>query len=152
VWLDVVEGWYYKPERNPGLMVGSMHVGADQKADLETYGTQPSYEETEQYAEAAGRRFPALLDGGLAQGGWAGLYDVTPDGQPVIDRDAAVEGYYCAAGFSGHGFKLSPSAGIAVAELVTGGKSVTYDLAPFRHARFDEGKLSRSAYEYSIVG
>jgi len=151
VWLDVVDGWYYKPELSPTLMVGSMHVGQDQKADLITYATAPTYQEVEQYSEAALRRFPALSEG-LATGGWAGLYDVTPDGQPVIDRIAGLDGFYCAAGFSGHGFKLSPAVGAAVTELVTKGQSETYDLTPFRFTRFREGQLTRSAYEYSIVG
>ena len=151
VWLDLVEGWYFKPERSPTLMVGSMDVGQDQKADLTNYATAPSYEETEQYSEAALRRFPMLSEG-LAQGGWAGLYDVTPDGQPVIDRVAGLDGFYLAAGFSGHGFKLSPSVGLAMTELVTKGRSETYDLRPFRFTRFREGQLTRSAYEYSIVG
>ncbi|MEO8127511.1 MAG: FAD-binding oxidoreductase [Bryobacteraceae bacterium] len=151
VWLDLVEGWYFKPERSPTLMVGSLDVGHDQRVDLTNYATAPSYEETEQYSEAALRRFPVLSEG-LAQGGWAGLYDVTPDGQPVIDRVSGLDGFYFAAGFSGHGFKLSPSVGLAVTELVTKGRSETYDLSPFRFTRFRDDQLTRSAYEYSIVG
>ena len=151
-WGDLVTGWYFKPERGAGLMVGSLSEAAHYAAaDVDTYSTVPSYEETETYSEAALKRFPVMIEG-MAQGGWAGLYDVTPDSQPVIDRTDEIKGFYCACGFSGHGFKLGPAVGIAMSELVRTGRCSTYDLSPFRYARFREGHLSRGAYEFSIVG
>jgi sarcosine oxidase subunit beta len=152
VWVDLAEGWYYKPEQQVGLMVGSIHnMGEEERVDIETHATTPSYEEIEAYSEAALRRFP-VLEEGMAQGGWAGLYDMTPDSQPVIDRVPGVAGLFCAAGFSGHGFKLGPAVGVAVAEMVMEGASRTYDMSPFRFERFEEGKLTRGAYEYGIIG
>jgi len=38
-------------------------------------------------------------------------FDVTPDWQPVLGPVAEVPGLHLAAGFSGHGFKLSPALG-----------------------------------------
>jgi len=152
VWVDLVEGWYHKPERNAALMIGSIHnMGPEQQVDIETHATVPSYEEIESFSEACLNRFP-LMSEGLAQGGWAGLYDMTPDSQPVIDRIPEVEGFYCAVGFSGHGFKLGPAVGTAMSELVLEGQCRTYDLTPFRFARFREGRLTHGAYEYSIIG
>ena len=152
VWIDLVDGWYHKPEQQVGLMVGSIHnMGEAQKADIEAHSTVPAYEEIEAYAEAAVTRFP-VMEQGIAQGGWAGLYDMTPDSQPVIDRIPEVPGFYCATGFSGHGFKLGPAVGVAVAELVMEGRCRTYDLEPFRFARFREGRLTQGAYQYSIIG
>lgn len=151
-WADMAEGWYYKPERNSAIMVGSIqNFAADEKADADAYSKVPEYHEIERYSDAALRRFPALSEG-MVQGGWAGVYDMTPDGQPVLDRVAEVEGFYCACGFSGHGFKLSPAVGKAISELVLDGRSRSYDLSPFRYARFREGQLTRGAYEYSIIG
>jgi glycine/D-amino acid oxidase-like deaminating enzyme len=67
----------------------------------------------------------------MAQGGWASLYDMTPDSQPVIDRVPHVEGFYCAVGFSGHGFKLGPAVGVAVAErLLPHLRPVTVSVRP----------------------
>jgi sarcosine oxidase subunit beta len=48
-----------------------------------------------------------------------GVYDMTPDGQPVVD--AVAEGLWVAAGFSGHGFMIAPSIGGLVADFLGGG-------------------------------
>jgi glycine/D-amino acid oxidase-like deaminating enzyme len=150
--LDLVDGWYFKPEQQSGIMVGSIHdMSEDQKVNIDGHSTVPSYEEIESYSEAALGRYPVMHEG-MAQGGWAGLYDMTPDSQPVIDRVPEMDGFYCAVGFSGHGFKLGPSIGAAMAELVLDGTCRTYDLTPFRYARFREGQSSRGAYAYGIIG
>jgi glycine/D-amino acid oxidase-like deaminating enzyme len=57
-----------------------------------------------------------------------------------------------AAGFSGHGFKLSPAVGEALAGLIATGHSGEVDLSTFRLSRFAEGALIHSPYEYGIVG
>jgi sarcosine oxidase subunit beta len=151
-WIDLATGWYFKPERNTALMVGSLaEIPEDQSADIESYSTVPSYEEIENCSEVTVQRFPVMIEG-LAQGGWAGLYDVTPDSQPVIDRIPHIEGFICAIGFSGHGFKLGPSTGRILAELALDGKCISYDITPFRCGRFQEGKLSHGAYAYGIIG
>jgi sarcosine oxidase subunit beta len=47
-----------------------------------------------------------------------GVYDMTPDGQPIVDEVAP--GLWVAAGFSGHGFMIAPSVGRVVADLLSG--------------------------------
>ncbi len=152
VWVDLIEGWYYKPERNTAIMVGSLqNFAPDESADAGNYSAVPAYAEVEKYSDAIMKRFP-IMEEGLAQGGWAGIYDMTPDGQPVLDRVPEVPGFYCAVGFSGHGFKLSPAIGMAISELVTEGSSRTYDLSLFNYSRFRENRLTETAYQFSIVG
>ena len=78
--------------------------------------------------------------------GWAGLYEITPDDNPVIDGAATAgqpmpEGFYIAAGFSGHGFQHAPAAGRALAELIAG-QVPFVDLSPFRWARFHDALRS----------
>jgi len=51
-----------------------------------------------------------------------------------------------AAGFSGHGFKLSPAIGEMVAALVTDGKQPGDDVDAFRLSRFAEGTPIRGTY------
>ena len=70
---------------------------------------------------------------------WAGLYNVTPDAQPILDESDQVEGYFMAVGFSGHGFMIAPMTGILMAEMITGDKlsiDIELDLK-----RFDQDRL-----------
>jgi sarcosine oxidase subunit beta len=150
VWADLLTGWYFKPERNTGIMVGSLADTSDD-VDPDNHATTPTFAEIEEYSAGALTRFP-ILEEGAAQGGWAGLYDVTPDWQPVIDRIPHVEGFYCVVGMSGHGFKIAPAIGQSVAELVLDGACKTYDLSLFRYSRFAEHQSSRGAYGFGIVG
>jgi len=66
------------------------------------------------------------------------VYDVTPDSYPILDR-VGPEGLYLAAGFSGHGFKLSPEVGRLMAEYVATGRKPEI-LVPLRFARFRENR------------
>jgi sarcosine oxidase, subunit beta len=70
-------------------------------------------------AAAIERRAPALAGVGVA-GGWAGLYEMTPDHNALIGRAADVEGFLYATGFSGHGFLMGPAVGEVVRDLVLG--------------------------------
>jgi sarcosine oxidase, subunit beta len=69
---------------------------------------------------------------------WAGLYEVTPDHHPVIDKLGHIKGAYVCAGFSGHGLMHSPAAGALTAELVLDGKAKTVDITPLRLERFND--------------
>jgi glycine/D-amino acid oxidase-like deaminating enzyme len=86
------------------------------------------------------------------RGGYASLYDVSPDWQPILGEVPGIEGLFVAAGFSGHGFKLSPAVGEAMAGLIAEGGFDAIDLRPFRLSRFAEGALIHSAYTHGIVG
>ncbi len=65
------------------------------------------------------RRAPALAEVGVA-GGWAGLYEMTPDHNALIGRADTVEGFLYATGFSGHGFLMGPAVGEVVSALYAG--------------------------------
>jgi sarcosine oxidase subunit beta len=152
VWGDLINGWYFKPERNAAIMVGSMQdIHSEEGKSIEELPTAPTYEEVEDYSAAILKRFPIMKEG-LAQGGWVGMYDVTPDWQPVIEQISEVKGFYCAVGFSGHGFKIGPAVGKAVSELVVDGKCSSYDIGLFGYRRFQEKRSSRSSYAFGIVG
>jgi len=66
---------------------------------------------------------------------WAGMIDVTPDSDPVIDGVAGLPGLILATGFSGHGFGTGPAAGHLAADLATGARAIV-DPAPYRLSRF----------------
>ena len=75
----------------------------------------------------------------------SGAYDVTPDYHPIVGWAPGVEGLFLAMGFSGHGLKLSPGIGEAVAAMVLGRKS-TIDVSALRYERFAENDLMHLAY------
>lgn len=54
------------------------------------------------------------------QQAWCGLEAQSADGVPLIGPVPGVAGLYVAAGFSGHGFQLSPAVGAAVAASLHG--------------------------------
>jgi sarcosine oxidase subunit beta len=84
--------------------------------------------------DVAMRRLPALADAAVSHA-WAGLYEMTPDHNPIIGPSSDVEGFYTIAGFSGHGFQHAPAAGRILAEVIAG-KDPKFDLRPFALDRF----------------
>ncbi|HYB03701.1 MAG TPA: FAD-binding oxidoreductase, partial [Nitrososphaerales archaeon] len=65
---------------------------------------------TEQVASALESRAPGL-SGAVVKGGWAGLYEITPDSRPILGELPEFPGFYNCTGFSGYGIQLSPIAG-----------------------------------------
>jgi sarcosine oxidase subunit beta len=109
------------------------------------WSLEPSVDETVLTDRLArlGRRYPAAR-GTTAAHVWAGLYDMTPDGHPILDRVA--DDVWVACGFSGHGFMHSPAAGRALAAEILGVRAAI-DLAPFRLSRFASG----SSFDEQVV-
>jgi sarcosine oxidase subunit beta len=68
---------------------------------------------------------------------WAGLYEVTPDAQPVLGGVDGIPGYYQAVGFSGHGFMVAPKVAELLAELVLE-RSPSLPINDLRMNRFRE--------------
>ena len=68
--------------------------------------------------------------------GFAGFTTWPPDGIPIIDKAPGLDGFYLAAGFSGHGFCLGPMVGQLLAGWICDGSS-PLDLSRFSWTRFD---------------
>jgi sarcosine oxidase subunit beta len=107
--------------------------------DPPRWGVEETVDETvlPDRLERLARRFPPAA-GASIEHAWAGLYDMTPDAHPIIER--VTDDLVVACGFSGHGFMQSPAVGKAVAELVLDGDA-SLDLVPYRLARFTEGTV-----------
>lgn len=65
-----------------------------------------------------------------------GLYEVTPDSNPIIS-ELRTGGLYCCAGFAGHGFMHAPAAGELMTEIVLE-EAPHLDVSSFRADRFGE--------------
>ena len=93
--------------------------------------------------EVAIQRLPALSDAAVSHA-WAGLYEMTPDHNPIIGPSSDVDGFYTIAGFSGHGFQHSPAAGRILADVIAG-RDPKFDLAPFELDRFARKSMAGEA-------
>jgi glycine/D-amino acid oxidase-like deaminating enzyme len=136
---DLVTGYYCRPEGSDQYLMGWTHEAA--KVDPDRFDTTIHRDEEVSLLEAVARRLPALHES-QPRGGWASLYDVSPDWQPVIGEIA--DGVFIDAGTSGHGFKLAPALGQRVADLVMGNPDPR--IAQFSPSRFATGELLSAGY------
>ena len=151
IFFDFTNGLYLRPEGLNLTLAGTLDETEAFPADPDRFQTIPSHEEAERFAVRAARRFPALESATL-QSGYAGIYDVSADWQPIIGPMPGIEGLYGALGFSGHGFKLCPVVGELVADMVLGRETPDVDRDLFRADRFARGALAPSRYAYNIIG
>jgi sarcosine oxidase subunit beta len=151
VYADVVHATYFRPEGDQLTLVGSLaDVEEPGEADPDSYNEKVDFSFIETYSDRLCRRIP-VMQGSFAQGGWAGLYTETPDAHPILDRFVDPHGFYVAVGFSGHGFKLSPTIGAMMAEFVTTGGCEEFDLRRFRASRFAEGDLIGGNFGFNVL-
>lgn len=157
VFSDLVSLQYVRPDVGGEILFGNSDLATLKPADPDSYLDRAEDAFVEMTVEKVSHRFPGLEDAVLAST-YAGCYDVTPDYNPVISHaevgDVSVPGLVVAAGFSGHGFKISPAVGRLVADLVVDGTSSVAAVPEhdFRLARFDEGDLLRSPHPYVGAG
>lgn len=103
-------------------LVGSFDPLHEGTAASDGHCTVADEEKVLEYKAKAERRFRRLADA-KAQGGWASVFDDTPDGNPLVGPDPQIAGLYVAAGMNGHCFKLAPVIGKGLTDIITGGQS-----------------------------
>ncbi len=132
--IDLQVGWYFRREGVGVLMSGARDAHASFDTHVEWAGLP-------KIAEFATWRMPPLAGVRFGDKAWAGLYDISPDDHAIIGAVPSVAGFYCANGFSGHGFQHSPATGRVVAELILDGVVKDLDIAPLSITRFRTGAL-----------
>jgi glycine/D-amino acid oxidase-like deaminating enzyme len=88
------------------------------------------------------RRLPSLSDYTHVEG-WSGLYEMTPDHNPVLGSAPDRPGFLLANGFSGHGLMMAPATGKALSELIRLNHYETFDLTPLHVTRFNKNRPFR---------
>jgi sarcosine oxidase, subunit beta len=138
--IDLSSSFYFHRE-GPGLLMGM-------SLDDEPPGFNLERDDAwiPRLVEAMALRAPSLAEVGVA-GGWAGLYEVTPDHNALIGEAPRPARFLYATGFSGHGFLQGPAVGEVVRDLFLG-RTPPVDVTPLAVDRFHQG---RDRYERNIV-
>lgn len=149
----------FKDLASPGMLYGRSYGGTQMLVSEGVVGETLDAPDTEQgdvpldaIAEIGAQvaeRFPSFETAGLATS-WTGVYDVTPDWNPVLGKLPGVEGLIAGFGFSGHGFKLSPAVGRILAQEALG-LPTDVSLTPYALERFASGKLLVGKYGSGAV-
>lgn len=149
----------FKDLGSPGMLYFRSYGGKQMLVSEGVVGETLNAPETEQgdisldYVAEVGAQvaehFPAYETAGLASS-WTGVYDVTPDWNPVLGSVADVEGLTVGFGFSGHGFKLSPGIGKLLAQHALG-LPTDVSLEPYALDRFASGALLTGKYGQGAV-
>ena len=131
--VDFQTSLYFHPEGDGVL------IGMSDREEPPGYVEDVSWEFLEKMFAQAARRAPALAAAGVKTA-WAGLYEMTPDHQAILGPMGEVEGFWCAAGFSGHGFMQGPAAALLLTQLLLDHTS-EIDISSFAFERFARGAL-----------
>jgi glycine/D-amino acid oxidase-like deaminating enzyme len=136
---------YYRPESGGFMIFGGAVIELQPIEDPDNYSEKADTEWVENVANVLLSGMNNSSDMKYVRG-WAGPITVTPDFNPILGPLEQAEGFYIAAGFSGHGFKLSPMVGKCMAELIMNGAARSVDITPLRASRYKEGKYFQSKY------
>ncbi len=149
----------FKDLASPGLLYARSYGGRQMLVSEGTAGETLDQPDTEPgevdmdlvlaIGEQVSARFASFAEAGLASA-WTGVYDVTPDWNPILGPVDGLPGLIVACGFSGHGFKLSPAVGLVLAQAALG-LPTDVPLAPYALARFGRGELLTGRYGAGAV-
>jgi sarcosine oxidase subunit beta len=140
--IDFATGFYFHRE-GPGLLMGMADPAQRPGFELERRDDWIPV-----LLDVAQRRAPLVAGAGI-KGGWAGLYEMTPDHNALIGEARTPSRFLYATGFSGHGFLQAPAVGEIVRDLVLG-REPFVDVTPLSAERFD-GASRRPRPELHVV-
>ncbi len=138
--IDFASSFYFHRE-GPGVL-----LGMSDPEEKPGFVTATSDDWIPRLIEIASRRAPRIADAGI-RGGWAGLYEMTPDHNAIIGEAGGASRFLYATGFSGHGFLQGPAVGEILRDLVLG-RQPPVDVGPLSVERFDAAALRP---EYNVV-
>jgi sarcosine oxidase subunit beta len=100
-----------------GEIVGGVTIPGHES----TYNMGSTLEFLATYARRLVRLMPILGEIKVLRQ-WAGLYDQSPDGNPILGAAPGHPDFFLACGFVGHGFMMAPIVGKLYSEWLTGGE------------------------------
>lgn len=137
--VDMDTGLYIHAEKSGTLLLG----GTDRDT---APGMDTSVDRSllDGFIEAAVRRIPALEEARLRRA-YVGIRCLTPDYHAILGEIEGVKGFYCAGGFSGHGFMHSPATGMIMSQLILDGSTHLMDISSLSPGRFETGLKPESS-------
>jgi len=118
---------------------GSVIMGIGDPAEKPGFNIRSSWHYLEYNAWLVTQTLPAFRNLRVVRQ-WAGLYDMSPDRNPIINEAGDAGGFITIAGFSGHGFMVAPRTAILVANHLTGQED-SLDIKRFSADRYRTGEL-----------
>lgn len=128
-------GNYYIQQRPHGSIIG----GCSPEGHPEDFENGTSWG----FLELMSSKFVKLLPrtrGVRVVRQWSGLYNMTPDKQPIICEADNVKGFFLSCGYSGHGFMFGPISGELLAQKILG-KDPWINIEMLHYSRFERGEL-----------
>ncbi len=137
VLLDLEHGFYTRCESHAArTRVGHMDYTHDvELVDPDRLDETVSAEFKRWAHTSLERRLP-VYTGRKDAGSTVGMYTVSPDAQALIGPVNGIQGLFVVSGFSGHGFKLAPSIGEGVTQMIRGEPVSAFDTDFFSPQRF----------------
>jgi sarcosine oxidase subunit beta len=138
------EGWFNQTLRGEvvmGVVDPDEPYGVDQRSSIGFL---------RRTARVVVAKAPALADLTVIRQ-WAGVYDITPDHQPLVGPTAQLDGWWQANGWSGRGMLLAPLAAEHLAAwIVAGARTASSSLLDaFRPDRFAlDADAASAAHDY----
>jgi len=118
---------------------GSVIMGIGDPTEPVSFNIRSSWQYLEENAHIVTQTLPAFRNLRVVRQ-WAGLYDMSPDRNPIINEAKEATGFITIAGFSGHGFMVAPRTAILVANHLTGQED-SLDIKRFSADRYRTGEL-----------
>jgi sarcosine oxidase, subunit beta len=125
------DGFHLRVREGRVLLLLPSEGGAD------PFGVQVDPAWIAEVARVVRVRVPCVANVAIDRGAcWAGLYEMSPDGDAILGRAPGVPNFICANGASGHGVMHAPALGQLVAEIVLDGAARSLEVAALAPERF----------------
>jgi glycine/D-amino acid oxidase-like deaminating enzyme len=131
IWSDSVHRVYFR-ELGSEVIRAAPFGWTQDPVDPDSFDETISPVTMQAIQEPLSRRFDTQRT--ISYGGFSAVYDMTPDGHPIIGQVGGVRGFWCNCGWSGNGFASAPALGRHLAAMILG-REPDVDLSTFAWPR-----------------